>query len=228
VIIVLLDVLANEPIDGVGLTTALVGGVALGVAVPLVVGLALRVVPGSSTDRYEALAPVAIGLLVFALAEITGANSFLAAFAAGMTVASVSPRLRQAFEQFGELVSELLKLGAILLLGALLTSAVFVGSGVAGIAFVVIVLTIGRALPVVIALLGSGVRGKELLTVAWFGPKGFSSVVYGLLILSAGVADGRQMAELVALTVVTSIVVHSSTDVAVAGWFSAPDSIEPQ
>ncbi len=226
VVIVLLDVLSAEAIDPGRVAAALVGGVLIGIVVPAAAARVLRAVPGKSTDRYEALAPVAIGMLVFAITELTGANAFLAAFAAGSTVATVAPELQVAFEEFGELVSELLKLAALLVFGALLTPDIFVAAGVAGLVFAVLTLTVGRAVPVLIALLGTGVRGKEFVTVAWFGPKGFSSVVYGLFILAAGVADDERMAQLVALTVVLSIVVHSSSDVAVARWFTTADAAE--
>ena len=43
---------------------------------------------------------------------------FLAAFAAGITVATVGPRARESFHRFGELVAELLKLAALLVFGA--------------------------------------------------------------------------------------------------------------
>jgi NhaP-type Na+/H+ or K+/H+ antiporter len=224
VVVVLLDVLAATSIDTTGVAGALAGGVLIGVTVPALAGYVLRRLPGRSTERYEALAPVAIGMLVFSITELTGANPFLAAFAAGSTLATVSPELKRAFERFGELISELLKLGALLVFGALLTNDVFVGTGVAGVAFAVLVLTVARALPVALALAGTGVRGKELATVAWFGPKGFASVVYGLFILAAGVPHARLMTELVALTVLLSIVVHSSTDVAIANWFITADA----
>ncbi|MGI9033700.1 MAG: cation:proton antiporter, partial [Acidimicrobiales bacterium] len=70
-----------------------------------------------------------------------------------------------------------------------------------------------------LSLLGSGVRGVQLLTVAWFGPKGFASVVYGLLIWAAAIPDGDLVFALVATTTAISIVAHSSTDVVVARWF---------
>ena len=56
----------------------------------------------------------------------------------------------------------------------------------------------------------------EKLTAAWFGPKGFASVVYGLLVLQAGIPDGEKLFDLIAVTIELSIIVHSSTDVPVA------------
>ena len=53
----------------------------------------------------------------------------------------------------------------------------------------------------------------------WFGPKGFASVVYGLLVLESGIAAADDIFHLVALTIVISIVLHSSTDVVVARAF---------
>jgi hypothetical protein len=49
-----------------------------------------------------------------ALTELSNANLFLAAFSAGITIATVGPEVRDAFHQFGDLVAELLKLSALL------------------------------------------------------------------------------------------------------------------
>jgi hypothetical protein len=45
----------------------------------------------------------------------------------------------------------------------------------------------------------------------WFGPKGFASVVYGLLVLQAGIPAAGTVFDLVALTIVASILADSST-----------------
>ncbi len=220
VVVVLIDVVAQEPLDAANLVVSLAGGLAIGVIVPLVAEVLLRSLPGVVTARYEALAPVAIGMLVFSLADLTGANVFLSGFAAGSTLATMSPRLREAFAQFGELTTELLKLSALLVFGALLTGQALTDAGLWGLAFALVTLTVARTLAVAIALAGTGVRGKEFVTVAWFGPKGFASVVYGLLLLGAHVRDDQTMFGLIAVTVVLSIAAHSSSDVAIADWFT--------
>lgn len=52
-----------------------------------------------------------------------------------------------------------------------------------------------------------------------FGPKGFASVVYGLIVLEARPRLADEMFHLIALTVVLSILAHSSTDVPIARYF---------
>jgi hypothetical protein len=53
----------------------------------------------------------------------------------------------------------------------------------------------------------------------WFGPKGFASVVCGLLVLHGGIPAADEIFHLVALTITLSIITHSSTDVLVARLF---------
>jgi NhaP-type Na+/H+ or K+/H+ antiporter len=53
----------------------------------------------------------------------------------------------------------------------------------------------------------------------WFGPKGFASVVYGLLVLNSGIPAADEIFHLVALTITLSIIAHSSSDVLVARQF---------
>ena len=65
----------------------------------------------------------------------------------------------------------------------------------------------------------SGLGGREQITAGWFGPKGFASVIYGLLIVQAAVPGADRMFHLVAIVVVASMIAHSSTDVLFARCF---------
>ncbi len=67
---------------------------------------------------------------------------------------------------------------------------------------------------------------KERLAAAWFGPKGFASVVYALVILEAGIAPSDELFHLAALVITASILAHSSTDVIVARWFDPRESAD--
>lgn len=94
---------------------------AIGVVIPWV---AIRLEASrflSAHPDYEPLSAVAIGMVVFAVASLTHANLFLAAFAAGVTIATAAPRVRTAFEDMGDLIAELLKLAALLVFGALIS-----------------------------------------------------------------------------------------------------------
>ena len=194
-------------------------GIAIGIVVPWVAIRLERTRWFAVSPEYLPLNAVAIGLLVLALGKATHGNLFLAAFAAGITVATVGAAQRDAFEDFGELVAEILKLAALLVFGALLGPAFFADTAWTGWVFAVLALVAARPLALWISFLRAGLGLREQLAAMWFGPKGFASVVYGLLVLASGIAAADQIFHLVALTIVLSILAHSSTDVLVARTF---------
>ncbi len=219
VVIILLALASAEAVHPLSLGLEVVGGVVLGVAVPYLAIRLERTRFFSATTFYEPLNAFAIGLLVLAIALLTHANVFLAAFSAGITIATMSPELREAFHQFGDLVAELLKLGALLVFGALMSPSFLGDIGVSGYVFAALALFVARPLALGVALIHSRLSRKERLAAAWFGPKGFASVVYALLILEAGLALSDELFHLAALVIAASILAHSSTDVLVARWF---------
>lgn len=201
-------------------------GVAIGVVIPWV-GIALeRSRFFGAAGIFEPLNAFSLGLVVLAVAYISGANSFLAAFAAGVSVTTFSRAVTESFERFGELVAELLKLAALLVFGAVIEAHLFISLPGKEYVFVVLA-TFGMRLPAIwLSFLGSGWSQKEIMAVGWFGPKGFASVVYGILILNIGTPESRHMAHLVALAITASISVYSSTDIFVGRWFKPKPSTE--
>jgi NhaP-type Na+/H+ or K+/H+ antiporter len=223
VVIILLEVVGDEPLTFGVIAGELALGIAIGVAVPW---LAIRLEESrffSSSTAYEPLNAVAIGLLVLGLGSVTHANLFLAAFAAGVTVATIGPDVRASFHQFGENVAELLKLAALLVLGTLISPSFLAEIPASGYLFAVAALLVVRPVALGIALVGSRLSAPEWAAAAWFGPKGFASVVYALLVLESGVAGADELFHLAALVIAASIVAHSSTDVLVARWLP-PDT----
>ena len=194
-------------------------GVAIGVAVPYISIRLERTKYFEASTAYEPLNGVAIGLLVFALATGLHGNLYLAAFAAGITVATFGGRQKRAFEPFGELVAELLKLAALLVFGALISPTFLAEIPWTGWAFAALALIIARPVALALSFIGSKLSGREQVAAMWFGPKGFASVVYGLLVLESGAPGSDVIFHLVALTIVMSILAHSSTDIVVARWF---------
>lgn len=174
--------------------------------------------------RLGPLGPLAVAVLLFAACQATHANLYIAAFAAGITLTTVSPRGSDAFAYVRELIGELAKSFALLAFGTLVSAALLGQIGIAGWALAALALALGRPLPIMIALLGSRLDTRQRLAAAWFGPKGFASVVYALIVLESGIPDAEYVFALIVATVTVSITLHSTTDVAVAGTLGqSPD-----
>lgn len=194
-------------------------GLAIGVVVPWGAIQLERTRFFAAAANYEAINAVAIGLLVFALGKATHGNLFLAAFAAGVVVASIGQQEKEAFHEFGELVAELLKLAALLAFGALISPSFLAEIPWTGWLFAVLALVVARPVALWLSFLGSGLNAREQAAAMWFGPKGFASVVYGLIVLNSGIPAADEIFHLVALTIALSILAHSSTDVVIARQF---------
>jgi sodium/hydrogen antiporter len=195
-------------------------GAALGVAIAwLAVTAVRRVSIFEVSDEYAPLGALAIALMTFAASSILHANEFLAAFAAGVALSRRAPRAMEAFHPVGQPISEMLKLAALLLFGALLTPTLFTALTVRDYIFAVLTLALARPIAIVLAMARAHLNREKKLIAGWFGPKGFASVFFGFLILHAGAGNAAGVFSRLALVVAMSIVAHSSTDVLVARRF---------
>ena len=140
---------------------------------------------------YESLYSLGIAFTAFAAAEAVHGSGFLAAFAAGMTIASLDVELCDCFVEYGAVTAEMLLLFTFVLLGSSLIWTGFTvinGPVLLFTAFAVLIRT-----PVyLLSLLGSEVDARGRLLIAWFGPRGLSSLLLVLLPVFAGVPGSDQ------------------------------------
>lgn len=197
------------------------GGILFGAGLALLAGFGRRARVFRVSASSEPVFPLAIALIVFAGAGMLQVNEYLAAFAAGAVLASVSEPSREEFRDIGERLSQLLKLAAVLVIAVTMSALERPGWPV--LAFAGFVLFVPRTVPLLAALVRTPLTMPERLVAAWFGPRGFASLLYSLLVLGSGAPNRELLFQVVAVTVLLSIVLHSSTDVPIAHRFAAAD-----
>ncbi len=225
IVLVLLSAAGAKAVGGGVLALELAGGVAIGIVVPLIAVFLERRTWLTVSSEYGPLFALAIGIIVWSAAVVSHCNDFLAAFAAGITVASISSHLRDQFKRFGGLLTELLKLTALLLFGAMISPAFLIQTSWHDYVFAFAALLLARPIALLISLLGARLDLREKFVAAWFGPKGFASVVYAIIVLRSNIADAEHVFHLIALVIAVSMVAHSSSDVPIARWF--PEKRDP-
>lgn len=211
----------GEPLSGatwakLGLNLFLLGPGA-GVLVGLLGVAALDLVRKRLGVRrdYESLYSLGIAFTAFAAAESVHGSGFLAAFAAGMTIAALDVELCDCFVEYGEVTAEMLLLLTFVLLGSsLIWSGLTVINGKT-LLFTAIALLI-RTPVYLMSLLGSGVSTRARLLIAWFGPRGLSSLLLILLPVFAGLPEGRQLFAICSLVVLFSVVLHGGSPLLLA------------
>ena len=190
------------------------GGVALGLvggaAIAWLVVMALRwrwIEP-----LFGQLATLATALALFLAAGEIDANQFIAAFVGGLAFgAVVRDDVADHLDEYTADTGELLATVAFFTFGNL-----FVAEAVRSLDWRIVVcalvlLTLGRMLPVAVATLGMGLRVPTVAFLGWFGPRGLASIVFGILLLEEELPDGDALFDVVALVVVASVFLHGIT-----------------
>lgn len=215
-VLILLSTAAHQSSEVGQIGVELVAGLAVGIAVSVAVTLAWRIPLLTSEPRLQPLGPAAVAIIVYATCHLTHANPYLAAFAAGSALATMDGIAADAFEPFGDLLAELTKFAALLVFGALITPHRLTGLSWLEWLLPILAIVVVRPVAMLLSLLRTRLPTSQRLTAAWFGPKGFASVVYGLLVLQSGIPDADRVFDIVAATIALSIILHSTTDVPVA------------
>lgn len=176
---------------------------------------------GWSDARFEQLATFVVPLVAIFAAEALSGNSFIAAFVAGLAFGSFGsiddPESSGRFVAFTEDASQLLGIAAFFVFGNVLVADALDQITVPVVACAALALTVGRMLPVWIALIGTSLRAPTRLFIGWFGPRGLASIVFGLLLLEETETmtnAGENLFGVIALTVTASVVLHGAT----AAW----------
>jgi sodium/hydrogen antiporter len=158
---------------------------------------------------YESLYALGLGFASFAAAESVGGSGFLAAFAAGFAIAALDVELCDCFLEYGEATAEMLLLLTFVAFG---TSLLWTGASVADaptLAFAAVAL-LARTVVLYPVLSVIGVQGRDRQLIAWFGPRGLSSLLLILLPVFAGVPGAERWFTVTCLVVLLSLVVHGA------------------
>ncbi len=192
-------------------------GPGAGVAVGLLGVAALDLIRKKIGVRrdYESLYSLGIAFSAFAAAEAVHGSGFLAAFAAGLTIAALDVELCDCFIEYGGVTAEMMLLFSFVLLGnSLIWSGFTVLSG-ATLLFVAIVILI-RPPVYLLSLYRSRMDRRGRLLIAWFGPRGLSSLLLVLLPVFAGLPGSELLFSICSLVVLVSVVLHGGSPMLLA------------
>ncbi len=158
---------------------------------------------------------VAVPLLCYYGAVAVDGNGFVAAFVSGTAFAAAISRRACAIPiaeplQLTEWGATILGYAVWFLFGIILVSRIGELVTWPALAFALLSLTVLRMAPVALVLLGSGFARPTRLFIAWFGPRGLASVVFGLIATEELPANGdlKSVTGAIALTVLLSVVLH--------------------
>jgi NhaP-type Na+/H+ or K+/H+ antiporter len=159
---------------------------------------------------YESLYALGVAFTAYAAAESVGGSGFLAAFAAGIVIASLDVELCDCFLDYGQATAEMFLLFTFVAFG---TGLIWRGYEVLDwrtLLFALVALGM-RTLVMLPVLKREGIDRQTRNIVAWIGgPRGLSSLLLILLPVFAGVAGSEQLFAITSLVVLMSVVLHGA------------------
>jgi sodium/hydrogen antiporter len=158
---------------------------------------------------YESLYALGVAFTAFAGAEAVGGSGFLAAFAAGLMVAVLDVELCDCFLDYGQATAEMFLLFTFVAFGAWLIWSGFNVAEPKTLLFAFVALTVRTAVLLPVLAL-AGVDPKSRRLVAWFGPRGLSSLLLILLPVFAGTPGSERLFAITCLVVLMSIFLHGA------------------
>src|ERR1700752_763931 len=192
-------------------------GPGAGIAIGLIAVAALDLIRKRTGVRrdYESLYSLGVAFTAFAAAEAVHGSGFLAAFAAGLTIAALDVELCDCFIEYGGVTAEMLLLFTFVIFG---TSLIWTGFTIINgytLIFAVVAMLV-RPPVYLLSLIGSHVDRKGRLLIAWFGPRGLSSLLLVLLPVFAGLPESNYLFAVCSLIVLCSVVIHGGSPMLLA------------
>ncbi|NNG38427.1 sodium:proton exchanger [Flexivirga sp. ID2601S] len=187
---------------------AVLGGIVIGVlAGYLLRGADAR---GLTTDRAERIGIVAVPILAYTATVLIHGNGFVAAFVCG--IAFRLARGPDATHHRAQLLEDVATTAGNFLWFVLGGVAVVVGFALLewrSVLFALLMLTVVRVVPVLIALWRTDVTLPERVLAGLLGPRGIATIVFGLLAFNGMSGEEASVAlQLTVATVVLSLLLH--------------------
>lgn len=155
------------------------------------------------------LGVLSIPIIAYTLSVALGGNGFIASFVAGVCIAPALRDLPAGSLTMTDDFATLLNLALWFLFGQLVTNELSEGLHVSVLTYALLTVTLVRVVPVMLALIGTRLSMPDRLFLGWMGPRGVTSMVFGLLAAhELPPAEGKFISQVMVITVMTSILLH--------------------
>ncbi|MFN2385775.1 MAG: cation:proton antiporter [Thermoanaerobaculia bacterium] len=171
--------------------------------------------------EYQALYGVGLVLAAYVAGVAIEGDGFLAAFAAGASIAILNLKLCDCFLEFGDTTAEMAMFVAFVLFGAVLSGLIPTVPLGATLLLAAVAVGLARPLAIFLVLRGATISRPARLFIGWFGPRGLNSLLLALLVVREGIPGGEGLLAVAGFVVVVSVVVHGISANPLASAYAA-------
>lgn len=208
----------SGPGDPVAFAAGQIGfGLAAGALFGLVGGFLIhrRSLVGAISGIYRQLGTLAVPAAAYSAAELVGGNGFIAAFVSGLAFAAMTCAQCRDVADVTTDDGVLFTAIAFFVFGAAFLAPTLAEASPRHLGYAVLSLTVVRALPVLVSLVGTATHAETRLFIGWFGPRGLATILFILLV-------SQDLDSAGAATITTTAIVAVGASVLAHGLTAAP------
>ncbi len=169
--------------------------------------------------EYRALYGIGGVVASYLIGNAIGGSGFLAVFASGLATALLDYDLCDCFLDYSEITSEMTMLLAFLMFGALLSAIIPNISLFPVVLFAFATLVLARPFAIGLVLQRAVISWRARLFIGWFGPRGLSSLLFALVLVTSGVPGSQQILSVAGVVVILSVILHGISSAPLANRY---------
>jgi NhaP-type Na+/H+ or K+/H+ antiporter len=202
------------------------------IAIAVVVGVTLGLIGGWlftqavnknwTSNVARQIGNPSLALLVFFVTKELGGNGFVAVFIGGILFGYMTRNVLHDAIEYTEITGTYLSLFVWTIFGMVIAIPLVQNFSPLAFLYAILSLTVVRMIPVVIAMVGTGLRKDTTLMMGWLGPRGLASVVFLIMTVEAAHEAHVEIDLLVASvgwTILLSVLLHGATALPLADWY---------
>jgi len=164
------------------------------------------------TPGWRQLSLLILALGAWALGDALGGSGFISAWVGGLVVGILLKRSFEGIQDVAEDAGHFLTILSFFVFGSVILAPVVASMTWKVAAYALLSLTAVRIIPVVVAMLRTGLKPPSLLYLGWFGPRGLASIILVITVLDeTEIAGAGIITAIMAATVGLSVYAHGFT-----------------
>ncbi len=163
---------------------------------------------GWISEHWVEIPIVALAAACFAAAQMAGGSGFIACFVGGLLLSGLRQRHKEELLRGAVATGEALALLTWIAFGVGALGQIIGRLTWSALLYALLSLTVIRMAPVLLCLAGTGMRLADKLFVAWFGPRGLATIVFGVIVFNEKLPGNDTVIAVAGGTVLLSVIAH--------------------
>lgn len=176
-------------------------------------------------DGLYSVLTLAIVMLVYGFAAVSGGNGFLAVYLAGLVMGNRDFIHKRSIRRFHDGLAWLMQIAMFITLGLLVFPSQLQPVIWSGLALAIFLILIARPLGVFLALLPFRLSNREKAMISWVGLRGAVPIILATYPLVSGVTNADTLFHLVFFIVLVSVLLQGPLIPLVARWLGVGEPL---